>query len=99
MGNCIRVLLSRLYRPLPEWQAVWLQSPGQILGQFVSSGAVETEIGDWKMSDFKLACADAASQGWLIVGRCADADHGRVGGGLTFGSPAQPPAHNLSLSK
>ena len=29
---------------------------------------VETsEIGDWKMPDFKAACAYAASQGWLIV--------------------------------
>ena len=27
----------------------------------------ETEIGDWKMPDFKAACAYAASQGWLIV--------------------------------
>ncbi len=26
-----------------------------------------TEIGDWKMPDFKAACAYAASQGWLIV--------------------------------
>jgi hypothetical protein len=25
------------------------------------------EIGDWKMPDFKLACAYAASQDWLIV--------------------------------
>jgi hypothetical protein len=29
---------------------------------------VETsKIGDWKMPDFKAACAYAASQGWLIV--------------------------------
>ena len=28
----------------------------------------ETEIGDWKMPDFKAACSYAASQGWLIVG-------------------------------
>jgi hypothetical protein len=27
----------------------------------------ETEIGDWKMSDFKAACSYAVSQGWLIV--------------------------------
>jgi hypothetical protein len=26
-----------------------------------------TEIGDWKMPDFKAACSHAASQGWLIV--------------------------------
>ena len=31
-----------------------------------SGGA--SEIGDWKMPDFKAACAYAASQGWLIVG-------------------------------
>jgi hypothetical protein len=28
---------------------------------------VETAIGDWKMLDFRAACAYAASQGWLIV--------------------------------
>ena len=29
---------------------------------------VETsEVGDWKMPDFKAACSYAASQGWLIV--------------------------------
>ncbi len=27
----------------------------------------ETEVGDWKMPDFKAACAYAVSQGWLIV--------------------------------
>lgn len=26
-----------------------------------------TEIGDWKMPDFKMACSYAASQGWLVV--------------------------------
>ena len=26
-----------------------------------------SEIGDWKMPDFKAACAYAVSQGWLIV--------------------------------
>src|SRR6202162_2465206 len=29
--------------------------------------AETSEIGDWKMPDFKLACTYAASQGWLIV--------------------------------
>jgi hypothetical protein len=27
-----------------------------------------SEVGDWKMPDFKAACTYAASQGWLIVG-------------------------------
>jgi hypothetical protein len=27
----------------------------------------ETAIGDWKMPAFKMACAYAVSQGWLIV--------------------------------
>ena len=27
----------------------------------------ETEVGDWKMPDFRAACFYAASQGWLIV--------------------------------
>ena len=26
-----------------------------------------TEIGDWKMPDFRAACTYAACQGWLIV--------------------------------
>ena len=26
-----------------------------------------TDIGDWKMSDYKAACAYAASQGWLVI--------------------------------
>jgi hypothetical protein len=26
-----------------------------------------TEIGDWKMSDYKAACAYAVSQGWLVI--------------------------------
>jgi hypothetical protein len=27
-----------------------------------------SEVGDWKMPEFRAACAYAASQGWLIVG-------------------------------
>ena len=27
----------------------------------------ETEIGDWKMPQFRAACSYAVSQGWLIV--------------------------------
>jgi hypothetical protein len=27
----------------------------------------EAEIGDWKMPQFRAACAYAASQGWLII--------------------------------
>jgi hypothetical protein len=26
-----------------------------------------SEIGDWKMPDFKLACSYAAAQGWLVI--------------------------------
>ena len=29
--------------------------------------AETSEVGDWKMPDYKLACAYAASQGWLII--------------------------------
>jgi hypothetical protein len=29
--------------------------------------AETSEVGDWKMPDYKLACTYAASQGWLIV--------------------------------
>jgi hypothetical protein len=27
----------------------------------------ETEVGDWKMPTFKMACTYAVSQGWLLV--------------------------------
>ena len=27
----------------------------------------QSEIGDWKMPEFKVACSYAASQGWLMV--------------------------------
>jgi hypothetical protein len=26
-----------------------------------------SEVGDWKMPDFKMACTYAASQGWLVI--------------------------------
>ncbi len=29
--------------------------------------AETSEVGEWKMPDFKMACAYAAAQGWLIV--------------------------------
>jgi hypothetical protein len=29
--------------------------------------AETSEVGDWKMPDFKAACAFAVSQGWLMV--------------------------------
>ena len=29
--------------------------------------AETSEVGDWKMPEFKAACAYAASQGWLVV--------------------------------
>ena len=29
--------------------------------------AETSEVGDWKMPDFKMACTYAASQGWLII--------------------------------
>ena len=39
----------------------------RIGGKLSVNDIVETEIGDWKMPDFKAACAYAASQGWLMV--------------------------------
>ena len=37
-------------------------------GKLTLDDLVETsEVGDWKMPDFKAACSYAASQGWLIV--------------------------------
>jgi hypothetical protein len=29
--------------------------------------AETSEVGDWKMPDFKIACAYATSQGWLVM--------------------------------
>ena len=29
--------------------------------------ADSSEVGDWKMPDYRLACRYAASQGWLVV--------------------------------
>ena len=44
--------------------------------------AETSEIGDWKMPDFRAACPYAASQGWLIVQDDAlTAGAGRVGDG------------------
>jgi hypothetical protein len=38
------------------------------IGRTVSlNDLAETEIGDWKMPDFKAACAHAVGQGWLSV--------------------------------
>jgi len=40
----------------------------RIGGRLILDDLAETsEIGDWKMPDFKAGCAYAASQGWLIV--------------------------------
>ena len=39
----------------------------RIGGTLTLDDLAESEIGDWKMPDFKAACAYAASQGWLIV--------------------------------
>jgi hypothetical protein len=38
------------------------------IGSHVSLDDLDTtDIGDWKMSDYKAACAYAASQGWLTI--------------------------------
>jgi hypothetical protein len=40
----------------------------RIGGKLTLDNLAETsEVGDWKMPDFKAACTYAASQGWLIV--------------------------------
>ena len=36
-------------------------------GKLSVDDLAETEIGDWKMPQFRAACAYAVSQGWLIV--------------------------------
>jgi hypothetical protein len=36
-------------------------------GKLTLDDLTETEVGDWKMPDFRIACAYAASQGWLII--------------------------------
>jgi hypothetical protein len=40
----------------------------RIGGSLTLNDLAETsEVGDWKMPDFKAACSYAVSQGWLIV--------------------------------
>ena len=40
----------------------------RIGGKLTVDDLVETsEVGDWLMPDFRIACAYAVSQGWLIV--------------------------------
>jgi hypothetical protein len=39
----------------------------RIGGTLTLDELTETPIGDWKMPEFKMACAYAVSQGWLIV--------------------------------
>jgi hypothetical protein len=40
----------------------------RIGGKLTVDNLAETsEVGDWKMPNFKLACAYAVSQGWLVV--------------------------------
>jgi hypothetical protein len=39
----------------------------RIGGKLSLDDLAESEVGDWKMPDFKAACSYAASQGWLIV--------------------------------
>jgi hypothetical protein len=39
----------------------------RIGGRLTLDDLAESEIGDWKMPDFKAACAYAVAQGWLIV--------------------------------
>jgi hypothetical protein len=54
-------------RPAPAEIVVYAKCC-RIGGTLTLDDLAETsEIGDWKMSQFKLACTYAASQGWLIV--------------------------------
>ena len=39
----------------------------RIGGKLSLDDLAETEIGDWKMPEFKAACSYAVIQGWLIV--------------------------------
>jgi hypothetical protein len=40
----------------------------KIGGSLALDDLAETEIGDWQMPDFRMACSFGVSQGWLIVG-------------------------------
>jgi hypothetical protein len=39
----------------------------RIGGRLTLDDLAETEVGDWKMPAFRMACAYATSQGWLII--------------------------------
>ena len=73
--SAVSGLLSCRVRPLignaigrKLLQVIVYRESCRIGGKLSVDDLVETsEIGDWKMPDFKMACSYAASQGWLIV--------------------------------
>jgi len=74
-----RITHRRISRSRPRRQAaeaiggrlvdVVVYAMGCRIGDKVSLDdlAETSEVGDWKMPDFKIACAYAASQGWLVM--------------------------------
>jgi hypothetical protein len=69
-----RIARKRVVRQTPELIArrlleiVVYDKCCRIGGRLILDDLAETsEIGDWKMPEFKTACSYAASQGWLIV--------------------------------
>jgi hypothetical protein len=68
-----RIARNRASRQTPEamgrrlLEIVVYDKSCRIGGTLTLDDLAETEIGDWKMPDFRMACAYAASQGWLIV--------------------------------
>jgi hypothetical protein len=74
-----RIAHRRISRSRPRRQAaeaigrrlvdVVVYAMGCRIGDKVSLDdlAETSEVGDWKMPDFKIACTYAASQGWLVI--------------------------------
>ena len=58
----------------------------------------DSEVGDWKMPDFKAACSSRSAGLADRSGRCADAHHGGAGGGLNERPDGSEPDERLPPS-
>jgi hypothetical protein len=65
----IQWLVAGHWEPQPVILVAWENMPhsGLPTSQTIDDLVETSEIGDWKMPDFRMACAYAASQGWLVV--------------------------------
>ena len=68
-----RIAAKRPRRQTPETtgrlllQIVVYDKRCRVGGTLTLDDLAETEIGDWKMPDFRAACSYSVSQGWLVL--------------------------------